>query len=205
VLLVWGACAPDRFEPTPWEHVFYPLNGFEHQGHRWFAYPNHNGLKIFNPETSHAFDWCDAGQNRRFRKADLESRFTVGGIEWDYVSTSQLSAATRYVVQQIRGPLRCPAHALVAANDGYWQGKPRPLVERTIRDYLPQVNLLFRPASHLWVVNPSFATDLFRQARRHDCCRLPDDAASTAPDFRGQASPSPLPEDPATSPLRSPS
>lgn len=199
VHLVWGACAPDRFEPTPWERVFYPLNGFEHQGHRWFAYPNHNTLQLFNPETSHAYDWCEPGQRRRFRKADLESRFTVGGVEWDYLSTSQLGAAARHVVQQIRGPLRCPAHALVAARDGYWQGRPQPLVERTIRDYLPQVTILFRPASHLWVVNPTFATELFRQTRLEDGCRL----SSAWPDSASGARTLPrvptLPGDPATS------
>ncbi|MBI5690715.1 MAG: hypothetical protein HZC55_11535 [Verrucomicrobia bacterium] len=166
VHLVWGACAPDHFEPTAWERVFYPLNGFEYDGHRWFAYPNHNAFRWLNPDTSHSHAWSDGPQHRRFRKADLESRFRLFGLEWDYVSPSQLGAATRHVVRQIRAPLSCPTYALVAANDGYWQGKPRDLVERTIRRYAPDASITFQPASHLWVVTPSHVTALLREVKR---------------------------------------
>ncbi|MBM3851646.1 MAG: hypothetical protein FJ399_00660 [Verrucomicrobia bacterium] len=165
--LVWGACAPDHFEPTPWERVFYPLNGFSHKGHRWFAYPNHNALRPFNPETSHTHFWRHGDQYRLFRKSDLESRFRFGGIEWDFVSPSQLGAAIRHVVRQIRGPLPLAAHALVATHDGYWQGKSPEVVERTIRKYLPDASILFRPASHLWVVTPTYVTELLRRVKLH--------------------------------------
>lgn len=171
--LIWGACAPDHFEPTPWEKVFYPLNGFEHDGYRWFAYPNHNAFTVFNPETSNSYLWCDGPQRRRFRKADLESRFHFLGLEWDYVSPSQLGAAAAHVVRQIPGPLTCPAHCLVAANDGYWAGKPQDFVERTIRRYLPSAEIAFRPASHLWIVTPSFVTELFRAVKRGTSTRRP--------------------------------
>lgn len=165
--VVWGACAPDHLEPTPWERVFYPLNGFNHQGHRWFAYPNHNALQLFNPETSHTNFWRHRDQYRLFRKSDLESRFRFGGIEWDYVSPSQLGAALRHVVRQIQRPLPLAAHALVASNDGYWQGQSPDAIERTIRKYLPDASILFRPASHLWVVTPTYVTELLRSVKLH--------------------------------------
>jgi hypothetical protein len=166
VHLIWGACAPDHFEPTPWEKVFFPLTGFEHDGYRWFAYPNQNALKIFNPETSNSHLWRDGSQHRRFRKTDLESRFNFLGLEWDYISPGQLAAAAAHVVRQIPGPLACPSHSLVAANDGYWAGKSHEFIERTIRKYLPETHVAFRPASHLWVVTPSYVTELFRDVKR---------------------------------------
>lgn len=185
--LIWGACAPDHFEPTAWERVFYPLNGFEYEGHRWFAYPNHNAFRGVNPEAGHAHAWCEGRQRRRFRKADLESRFHLLGLEWDYISPSQLGAATRHVVRRISGPLPCPTYALVAADDGYWQGTPPDLVERTIRRYAPAATIRFQPASHLWVVTPTYVTTLLREVKRDlTYARLPA---------------APAPEPPPASPL----
>jgi hypothetical protein len=165
--LVWGACAPDRLVPSPWERLLYPCNGFEYEGHRWFAYPNHNAFTIFNPETSASHGWREGGQHRLFRKADLESRFRLFGLEWAYVSPSQLGAAVHHVVRQIRGPLPCPAFALVAARDGYWQGKPLIAIERTVRGYLPNVTITCQPTSHLWVVTPTHVTAVLRQLKAH--------------------------------------
>jgi hypothetical protein len=164
--LLWGACAPDGFGPTKWESVFYPLNGFEHAGYRWFAYPNHNAFKLFNPETSHAHAWCDGMQERTFRKADLESRFHFWGLEWDYLSVAQIGEMVRHVSAQIVRPLTCPSAAMVAADDGYWQGKPQPEIERAIRRYLPECEISFKRASHLWVVTPTHATELFAGLKR---------------------------------------
>lgn len=166
VQLIWGACAPDHFEPTPWERVFYPLNGFERHGHRWFAYPNHNALRAFNPETSTSYAWRDGTTRRRFVKADLESRFPFLGLQWTYVSPSQLNAAVRHVVRQIRGPLPLSAFALVAAHDGYWRGLPPARVEHEVRRYLPSCQLTFQPTSHLWVVTPTYVTALLRDVKR---------------------------------------
>lgn len=165
VQLLWGACAPDHFEPTPWERVFYPISGFQHAGHRWFAAPNHNALHAFNPETSTSYRWRDGAHHRRFVKADLESRFHFLGLQWSYVSTSQLGAAVRHVVQQIRAPLDLPAAALVAAHDGYWRGLPPDAVESTIRRYLPDCDIVFKPTSHLWVVTPTYVTELLARIK----------------------------------------
>lgn len=180
--LVWGACAPDHFTNSPWERVFYPFNGFEYDGHRWFAFPNHNVLTHVNPETSHSHLWRDGLQHRRFRKADLESRFRLLGLEWDYISTSQLGGAVNHVVRQIQGPLPCPTWALVASHDGYWQGRPRDMVERTIRRYVPAAHLSFQPTSHLWVVTPSYVTALLREVK-HDLTNsyLPTLSADCSP------------------------
>jgi hypothetical protein len=164
VQLVWGACAPDRFGPTAWEKIFYPLNGFEHRGHRWWAYPNHNAFTAVNPEASTSFAWRDGGGRPLF-KTDLESRFRCGGLQWCYTSPSQLGQAAQRAVAQIRRPWRAPAEALVAANDGYWQGRPRVDIEHRIRWYLPQAHCEFKPTSHLWVVNPTNVTELFARLR----------------------------------------
>jgi hypothetical protein len=166
--LLWGACAPDRFKPSFWEKVLFPLNGFMHEGHPWFAYPNHNLLKALNPETSTSCRWQDGDRPRTLLKADLESRFRWGGLDWCYTSVSQLGAMTRHVVDQIRGPLNVPALALVAANDGYWQGRPHAEIEQLIRNYLPQSEVVFRPASHLWVVTPSYVTEMLETLRSWD-------------------------------------
>lgn len=198
VHVVWGACAPDHFEPTPWENVFYPLNGFERHGYRWFAYPNHNALKIFNPETSHSHVWCDESQRRHFVKADLESRFRFAGLEWDYVSPGQLAAATRHVVRQIQGPLICSAHALIATHDGYWQGKSRDQIERTIYRYLPDSHLTFKPASHLWVITPTHVTELLRRVKMLACgnarSAAPTDSRCERSDGNGSGDPTAGPE-----------
>ncbi len=182
--LLWGACAPDRFTPTVWERVFYPLNGFTHDGHRWFAYPNHNLLQALNPETSTSFRWRDGVNRRQFLKMDLESRFRCAGLDWCYVSPSQLGAVVRHVVGRIGGPLHVPADALIAAQDGYWQGRPPADVEALVRSYLPGCHLDFQPVSHLWVVTPTYVTALFE---RHKA-RLAQ-APGTAPRFFPSASP----------------
>jgi hypothetical protein len=187
--LIWGSCAPDQFKPSPWERVFYPLNGFEYDGHRWFAYPNHNLFRGFNPETSHSHQWHEGAQQRCFRKADLESRFRLGGLEWSYVSPGQLGAATRHVVRQIRGPLPCPTCALVATNDGYWQGRPIPVIERTIHRYLSDVSVTFKPASHLWVVTPTNVTEVLRHVKASTTTLSFSDSAPIAPPAESPASP----------------
>ncbi|RXK53701.1 hypothetical protein ESB00_18620 [Oleiharenicola lentus] len=169
--LLWGACAPDRFKPTPWEKVFFPLNGLHHDGQAWFAYPNHNLLQLCNPETSDSFDWREGDSRRTFVKADLESRFRCAGLHWCYTSPAQIGRCVRHVVAQIAGPLDIPAAALVAANDGYWQGRSHGEIERVILGYLPRCRIDFRPASHLWVVTPTFATALLERLRHEPAHR----------------------------------
>jgi len=169
VQLVWGACAPDHFQPTGWERVFYPLNGFTHDSHRWFAYPTHNAFTLMSPETSTSLRWRDGHQQREFYKTDLESRFRCGGLDWAYVSVSQIGSAVAHVLRQIHRPWEFPTEALVAANDGYWQGRPQAAVEQAVRAHVPRSHIVFKPDSHLWVVNPTNLTEVFERVKR----RLP--------------------------------
>ena len=181
VALAWGACAPDRFDSTTrWEKLFFPLNGFMHAGHRWFAYPNHNLLTAFNPETGTSFAWRDTAP-RRLHKVDLESRFRCLGLQWDYLSTSQISAVASHVIDQVRRSWGGPAEALVAAKDGYWNGTPPAEIEHVIRRYLPRASIEFKATSHLWVVNPTNVTALLERLQS----RLPPLAsARSAPPFK---------------------
>lgn len=178
IQLIWGACAPDNYSSTPWEKVFFPLNGFVHHGHRWFAYPNHNFISVLNPETGTSFDWQDR-HPRRLHKVDLESRFRCFGLQWDYLSTGQLGEAARYMVRKIQRPWHGPAEALVAENDGFWQGVDRPDIEQSIRRYLPNAHCEFKDSSHLWVVNPTNVTELFSRLKRSNTLQpLPCDELS---------------------------
>ena len=161
----WGACAPDHISPTRWQNVFYPLNGFQHAGHHWFAYPNHNAFWLINPEASTSYAWSDR-VTRSLQKFDLESRFRYFGLQWDYVSTEQLNMAVRHVVAQIRRPWSAPTEALVASNDGYWRGKPLSEIQAEIQRYVPQAQFVFKPSSHLWVVNPSNMTEIFERMKK---------------------------------------
>jgi hypothetical protein len=161
VELAWVSVAPDRFSPTPWQRLLFPLNGLVFQEHEWFAYPNHRAFRFINPEVPGSFAWREGHQERRFHKKDLESRFRCFGLEWDYISPSQFSDIAQYVVAQIGRQWNAPAEALVAANDGYWQGASLEAVESVVRRYVPQAHCEFRPGSHVGVVNPTNLTDVF--------------------------------------------
>ena len=163
VELVWVSCAPDEFAASPWERVFCPLNGVLVGGHRWFAYPNAGALRFVNPETAPSFVWRAGQQRRRFRKADVESRFHCFGLEWDYISASQLGSAARHVVDQISRPWGAPADVLIADNDGYWQGASLDTVTAVVRRYVPRATCTIREGSHVSVVNPTTLTDLFER------------------------------------------
>ena len=103
---------------------------------------------------------------RSLQKFDLESRFRYFGLQWDYVSTEQLNMAVRHVVAQIRRPWSAPTEALVASNDGYWRGKPLSEIQAEIQRYVPQAQFVFKPSSHLWVVNPSNMTEIFERMKK---------------------------------------
>jgi hypothetical protein len=130
-------------------------------GHPWFAYPNHNLLKRLNPETAATLHWREGHQQRTMRKADIESRFHCYGLQWAYVSTSQLGAIAAHVASLIQRPWGAPAEVLIADNDGYWQGVPHDTITSVVRKYVPQANCAFRPGSHLSVVNPTTLTEMF--------------------------------------------
>ena len=163
--LGWVACAPDHYSPTKWERFFFPLNGIVTHGYHWFAYPNHDALAMFNPEAVASFAWREGHQKRRVEKADVESRFVCYGVKWAYVSTTQLGAIAEHVASQIERPWNAPTEVLISDNDGYWQGVPRDAILSVVRGYIPQANCVFRPGSHVGVVNPTTLTELFTNVR----------------------------------------
>ncbi|NIR30110.1 MAG: hypothetical protein GWN84_12505 [Gammaproteobacteria bacterium] len=158
--VLWGACAPDRFDETVWESVFFPVNGFASNGHRWFAVPNHNWLRVVNPETTITHKWRYRDQRKIFFKTDLESRFRCLGLHWDYVSVSCFNEVLAYVLRDVRDPLQLETHALVASKDGYWQGRARDEIQACLRRYAPTIQVTFKPASHLWVVTPENVSEV---------------------------------------------
>lgn len=160
--VLWGACAPDRFEHTIWESVFFPLNGFVCNGHRWVALPNHNWLRFLNPETTTSHKWRYGGERKIFFKSDLESRFRCLGLYWDYLSIGCFNEVLAHQLRAIERPLRLPTQALVAADDGYWQGRSRNEILRALRRYAPDIRVTFKKASHLWVVTPENVSELLR-------------------------------------------
>ena len=159
--LLWGACAPDHFDETAWEAVFFRLNGFVHQGHRWFAYPNHNLFKLINPETGTSLRWRFGRQKKTLYKIDLESRFVCWNLYWDYISVGCFNAMLAHMLRRHGRPLDIEAHVLVGANDGYWQGKTEAEVKTVIGKYLANATFTFKPTSHLWVMTPEHVADIF--------------------------------------------
>ncbi len=158
--LLWGACAPDRFEETSWEPFFYRMNGFVHNEHRWVAYPNHNLLKFLNPETTTTFKWRYQSQKKTFFKIDLESRFICFNLYWDYVSVNCFNEMIEHSLRNVRHPIDVETRVLVAANDGYWKGRRENEIMAVIDKYVSKKTVSFKNASHLWVVAPENVTEL---------------------------------------------
>jgi len=152
--VIWAPCADDRNHPTVWEDIFFAFNGVVENGFRWFAYPNHWLVHLFNEETKLYHRWRFERQKRRFYKSEVESRFVALGMTWDYLSISCFGAMTKHMVSCIRRPLDLPARVLVATKDGYFKGRTREDIEGVIGTYLTHYDALYKPASHLWVMTP---------------------------------------------------
>jgi hypothetical protein len=153
-VLFWVSVAPDRFEETPWQKLFYPLTGFQEQGHAWFAVPNSNYLKMFNPETAVWHVWHGAGVKKKWTKSDIESRFPCLGLLWMYISISRFNQLLEYMRQDALAPIPIKSYILAATEDGYWQGKPESEIVALIDRYFSDRKILFRKSSHLWVLTP---------------------------------------------------
>ena len=157
--LLWVACAPDHFEPSPWVSFFARWTGFHHQGFLWAALPNSNWLTWINPETSTHLRWRWGQERRLFHKEDVESRFWVAGLRWVYMSPDAFNDYLRVALEGARPPLAVNAYVLAASRDGYWYGRPPEALERTVDRYLSRREILRRPTSHLWVVTPDHLAD----------------------------------------------
>ncbi|RWX45546.1 hypothetical protein H206_02662 [Candidatus Electrothrix aarhusensis] len=159
-VLFWVSVAPDSFEPTQWEKLFYRINGFQEGGHRWFAVPNSNMLKMLNPEVSVWHQWKRGGIQKKWTKTDIEFRFRCFGMLWMYISISGFNHILEYMRKDADFPIRIKSYILAATEDGYWQGKPESAITKLIDRYFVNREVLYRKVSHLWVLDPDNLDDL---------------------------------------------
>lgn len=158
--LLWVACAPDNFLKSPWESLFFPLNGHVHNSCRWFAYPNHQLLGFLNPETSTKFKWRYREQSKTIYKIDLESRFICFNLYWDYISIDCFNAMLKHALRNFSTPMDIETHVLVARDDGFWQGRNQDEIRNVIGKYVDAESVLFKNSSHLWVASPENLSEL---------------------------------------------
>ena len=117
-------------------------------------------MRFINPETTTSFKWRYGSQKKTFFKVDLESRFICFNLYWDYISVSGFNEMLAHMVRNVRGPIDVETRVLVAANDGFWQGRGRDDVMAAIERYVSPTTVTFKNASHLWVVAPENLTEL---------------------------------------------
>ena len=164
--LVWCAVAPDHFLPTKWENFFYRLNGFTKDGHRWFAFPNNNILKFLNPELKLNHKWENSGLKKTFNKNDLEFRFKCYGLWWGYASVSCFNEMLKHITENSKYPIVIKSYILVAATDGYWQGKPVSEIQKHLDKYLTNKEVMYKKASHLWLLMPDNITEILHLMKK---------------------------------------
>ena len=167
--LVWCAVAPDHFGPTLWEPIFYAINGMTIRGHRWFAVPNANLLRFINPELKWKHVWRHNGSRRVFFKDDLEFRFKWLGLNWDYSSISCYNEMLAHLTEGAPLPLPLKSYVLVATNDGYWQGTPVANITALVDKYLSNKQILYKRASHLWLLMPDNVSELLELTKSERC------------------------------------
>jgi hypothetical protein len=68
-------------------------------------------------------------------------------------------------VSGANGQLPIETHVLVAAKDGFWQGRGEAEVREVINRYVAPKTVMFRNASHLWVATPENATALLQRLK----------------------------------------
>ncbi|MBP7708548.1 hypothetical protein KA107_02590 [Candidatus Pacearchaeota archaeon] len=163
--LVWCSIAPDHFEPTNWEKFFFGLNGLIIDGHKWFAVPNSNKLKLINPEMELNHVWQHNDGTRVFSKDDLEFRFRCFGFNWDYSSVTCFNSLLERVTKNAKLPLDIPAYILLATNDGYWQGKPTSEMYALLDKYLSNKKVIAKDASHLWLLMPDAVQEILELSK----------------------------------------
>lgn len=164
--LVWCAVAPDHFEKTKWENFFYKLNGFTKDNHRWFAFPNTNLLKFLNPELKIKHVWKYKGLKKTFNKNDLEFRFKCMGLWWGYASITCFNELLKHMTDNSKYPINIKSYVLVAATDGYWQGKPLSEIKKHLDKYLSNKEVIYKKASHLWLLMPDNITDILKLMKK---------------------------------------
>lgn len=162
--LFWVACAPDHFDDTAWEAVFYRINGLRYNHHRWVALPNSNYLRWFNPEAPYRHRSKAQQPPKYFYKHDMESRFYALGTLWSYFSISCFNDCLKHLISQSQEKITIPTYVLAAEQDGYWQGKNMAAMTDIMQKYISQPIILKRPTSHLWVAAPEHVYVMLQRA-----------------------------------------
>ncbi len=162
--LFWVACAPPQFKAVRWQSLFYKVNGFEHQGYAWVAFPNMDFLRFIHSETSTKFKWKTQQGSKSLFKVDLESRFRCGNSLWFYASIDCFNACLAHAVRDQDFPLDVETYILAANNDGYWDRAPQDVMSAILHRYVKSPKILFKKTSHLWVAIPNNIVDLLQMA-----------------------------------------
>ncbi len=167
LILYWVSCAPDKVSSSPWEKVFYKINGFKFQNFKWFSYPNIQLLKFLNPECGTKKRWTSGGQRNLFRKNDLESRFYKFGIMWDYISTGLFNEFLKLNLDIFKienQKIDIETHALAATKDGFWDDSSIDNIRSTIEKYIVDAKIFYKKTSHLWIVTPEHLYEMFESS-----------------------------------------
>ena len=162
-ILYWVSCAPDQISRPFTEKIFYAVNGFNYEGNKWYAYPNQQFLRLFNPECSTHKRWRHKPQRKVFFKNDLESRFFCFGLLWDYTSWDCISKMLKNNLDAYHScgqPIELETHVMAATKDGFWDDSRPEVIEKTLDKYLVNKRVIYMETSHLWVVTPENITDL---------------------------------------------
>lgn len=161
--LHWTACAPDQLAPpNHWLKQLYKMNGFEHEGYRWLAFPCNNQLAWINPEMTTTYQWRKGKEHRIFYKHDLVTRFKVMKLYWNYVSLDAFNACLEWSLRAFQKPLTFPSYVLIAGKDGYWAGVKMDKIVATIEKYLANPKILIKPTSHSWAAEPGNMEDFLK-------------------------------------------
>ena len=110
--------------------------------------------------------WNYNGQKKRFFKNDLEFRFKCYSLWWGYASIECFNEILRHILQNSKYPIDIKSYVLVAAKDGYWQGKPVSEIQKHLDKYLLNKEVIYKKASHLWLLMPENITDVLRLMKR---------------------------------------
>ena len=68
-------------------------------------------------------------------------------------------AGLKHITDNSKFPIDIKSYVLIAATDGYWQGKSVSEIENHLNKYLANKEVIYKKASHLWVLMPENITE----------------------------------------------
>ena len=113
-----------------------------------------------NPEVSYTHKWNYKNRSKILYKHDIEIRFKCLGINWTYASIDCFNSMLDQIRLNVKKKVDMPSYILAATNDGYWQGKPKSDIKAQIDKYIIKKKVIYKKASHLWVLTPENVTEL---------------------------------------------